>query len=97
MFAFILIGFGLAPLFPSMVHDIPRRVGDGPSGRLIGAMLGASYLGGAVLPVLMGYAASRHSILVMGPAMTALLLVAAASHEVSAFNALYKFARRKRA
>jgi fucose permease len=92
-FAFALIGFGLAPVFPSIVHDIPRRVGDGPAGRLIGVMLGSSCLGGAVLPALMGYAASRSSILVVAPTMAALLLIVAASHEVSAFNALYKSTR----
>jgi fucose permease len=94
MFALILVGLGLAPLFPSMIHDIPRRVGDGPSGRLIGVMLGASYLGGATLPVLMGYMASRSSILVVGPVMIVLLFAVAASHEVSAFNAIYKRAKR---
>jgi fucose permease len=92
-FAFILTGFGLAPVFPSIVHDIPRRVGDGPAGRLIGVMLGFSYLGGAILPALIGYVASRSSIFVMAPIMAILLFIVAASHEVSAFNALYKSSR----
>ncbi|MDR3076439.1 MAG: MFS transporter [Synergistaceae bacterium] len=91
--AFVLIGLGLAPVYPSMIHDIPRRVGDGPSGRLIGVMQGSNYLGAAILPALMGCIASRGSILVMGPSMIILLLIVAASHEVSAFNALYKKAR----
>jgi fucose permease len=91
--ALALMGFGIAPVFPSMIHDIPRRIGDGPSGRLTGAMLGANYLGAAVMPFVIGLAASRASIAIVGPAMLILLLIIAAAHEASASNALYKRAR----
>jgi fucose permease len=93
MGAFSLIGLGLGPLFPLMLHDVSRRVGDVSASRMIGAMLGANYLGAAVLPALMGFIASRASILVMGPMMAFFIAAVAASHEISAFNALYKRVR----
>jgi fucose permease len=93
--AFTFIGLGLAPVFPLMVHEIPRRVGDAASERSIGIMLGANYLGGATLPSLMGFFAAHTSILIMGPMMLIMVVLMAASQEVSAYNAIYKKAKRR--
>jgi fucose permease len=52
--AFVLTGFGLAPVFPAMLHETPRRFGRKNSQLLIGYQMGFAYLGSAVLSPLIG-------------------------------------------
>lgn len=53
--AFILIGFGLAPIFPSMIHETPVRFGKELSQKIIGFQMGFAYIGSAILPPILGY------------------------------------------
>jgi fucose permease len=52
--AFVFIGLGFAPIFPAMLHETPVRFGKGASQRLMGFQMGFGYIGGAILPPLMG-------------------------------------------
>lgn len=52
--AFILIGLGLAPIFPAMIHETPRRFGKEKSQDIIGYQMAFAYMGSAFLPPLFG-------------------------------------------
>ncbi|WP_199563474.1 MULTISPECIES: sugar MFS transporter [unclassified Oceanispirochaeta] len=52
--AFVLTGFGLAPVFPAMLHETPKRFGRKNSQILIGYQMGFAYLGSALLSPLIG-------------------------------------------
>lgn len=55
----IIIGLGLSPIFPAMVHETPRRFGKDKSQAIIGYQLGFAYIGSAVFPPLFGLIMSR--------------------------------------
>lgn len=50
----ILIGFGLAPIFPAMIHATPVRFGKEVSQKIIGYQMGFAYIGSAAVPPLLG-------------------------------------------
>ncbi|MDK2952362.1 MAG: hypothetical protein PWQ77_2027 [Kosmotogales bacterium] len=50
----ILMGLGLAPIFPSMLHETPRRFGKEYSQTIIGYQMGFGYIGSTFLPPLVG-------------------------------------------
>lgn len=60
--AFILTGLGLAPIFPSMLHETPRRFGEAHAGRIIGYQIATAYTGVTVLPPLLGLLAGLTTI-----------------------------------
>jgi fucose permease len=60
--AFILLGFGYAPIFPSMLHETPRRFGATVSQAIMGYQFAASYIGASLTPILAGLIISRISM-----------------------------------
>lgn len=54
-FPLILIGLGLAPIFPSMIHETPKRFGEDKSQIIIGYQMAFAYMGSAFLPPLFGW------------------------------------------
>ncbi len=52
--SFVLIGLGLAPVFPAMLHETPLRFGKKRSQEIIGYQMGFGYTGSAFLPLLLG-------------------------------------------
>jgi len=72
----ILLGLGLSPVFPCLMHETPRRFNSSATPVVIGRQVGASYLGGALLPAAVGYAMSHGSLELLAPTLaicTALL------------------------
>ena len=57
-----LIGFAIAPIFPAMVSDTSRRVGDKYAANTIGIQLAGAGLGGAVISSTIGILAARFSL-----------------------------------
>lgn len=55
---FILIGLGCAPIYPGMLHDTPKRVGDRNSQAMMGIQMAFAYIGNTVMPPLFGFLAS---------------------------------------
>lgn len=51
---FILIGLGCAAIFPTMIHETPRRFGESNSGAIIGYQVAFGYVRITVLPPLIG-------------------------------------------
>ncbi len=58
----MLIGFGLAPIYPSMLHDTPSRFGSAQSKRLMGFQMAFAYSGSTFLPPLFGLIVSMTSL-----------------------------------
>ncbi len=52
--AMVLIGLGLSPIFPSMLHETPKRFGVPYSQSIIGYQMAAGYMGSAILPPALG-------------------------------------------
>ncbi len=54
-----LAGTGMAPLYPSMIHETPRHFGDEASQSVIGFQMGFAYTGSTFVPPLLGIIAGR--------------------------------------
>jgi len=54
---FIIIGFGCAPIFPSMLHETPARFGRSSSQSIMGFQMAVAYIGTTILPPLFGFVA----------------------------------------
>lgn len=88
---YLVIGFGLAPIFPAMIHETPVTFGKNKSQYIIGYQMAGAYLGGSFFPPLFGVMARIISIkifpfylLVLGILLLVLI------------NALYLPKRKKR-
>jgi len=59
---FALIGLGLAPIFPALLHETPRRFGKQVSQTIIGYQMAAAYVGSALAPPMVGLILNRISM-----------------------------------
>ena len=53
----ILMGLGFAPVYPGLMHEVPRRFAPEAVQTIIGRQSGAAYLGMAVIPAALGVVA----------------------------------------
>jgi MFS family permease len=79
--ALVLAGVGLAPIYPGLMHEVPRRFAPAAVQTIIGRQSGGASFGAAILPALAG-ALAQHSLaavpwLVLG---VLLLLIACIRH-----------------
>ncbi|NUU59913.1 MFS transporter [Paenibacillus agri] len=61
MLGFILIGLGLAPIYPGLLHETPARFGKEHSAKLMGYQMAVAYSGTTLLPPLFGLLAAKTS------------------------------------
>jgi fucose permease len=59
---FFLQGIGLAPIFPSLIHETPKRFTDRKSQHVIGLQMASAYVGASVIPALFGVVARYTSL-----------------------------------
>lgn len=59
---FIMIGFGLAPIFPCMLHETPTSFGKTHSQTIMGYQMALAYTGSTFLPPILGMIASHSTI-----------------------------------
>ena len=59
-----LLGFGCAPVYPSLIHATPARFGEELSGRAISIQMAGSYLGSIIMPPAFGFVAIHFSVIV---------------------------------
>ncbi|WP_046173573.1 MFS transporter [Domibacillus indicus] len=59
---FIMVGFGLAPIFPCMLHETPIRFGKKHSQTIMGYQMAVAYTGSTFIPPLLGFIASHSTI-----------------------------------
>lgn len=73
--AFILVGLGVAPIFPSMVSETPSRFGNKFSQSIMGMQMASAYLGIATIPPLFGVMAKINIAMFPYCVMTANVLL----------------------
>ena len=56
---FLLVGLGCAPIYPSMLHETPRRFGAVAAASLMGIQMAVAYTGSTFLPPLFGLVAGE--------------------------------------
>ncbi len=61
----ILVGLGLSPIFPAMIHETPKRFGRDKSQTIIGYQMGFAYIGSAVFPPIIGLVVTRTSMMML--------------------------------
>lgn len=52
--AFVVIGFGCGPIYPSIIHSTPNNFGAENSGAIIGIQMASAYVGTTFMPPLFG-------------------------------------------
>ena len=60
--ALLLLGLGFAPIYPCLMHEVPRRFAPEAVLTVIGRQSGASYVGGALFPAAAGWLAMQTSL-----------------------------------
>ena len=60
--AFILIGTGCAPIYPSLIHATPNHFGKDLSQAIIGMQMACAYTGSTFVPPLVGFMAEHLSM-----------------------------------
>ena len=61
LLAFLLLGFGCAPIYPCIIHATPDNFGAENSGAIIGIQMAAAYIGSTFMPPLFGLLGSSIS------------------------------------
>ena len=61
LIAFLLLGFGCAPIYPCIIHATPDNFGAENSGAIIGIQMAAAYIGSTFMPPLFGLLGSSIS------------------------------------
>ncbi|WP_419880475.1 MFS transporter [Peribacillus sp. B-H-3] len=59
---FIIVGLGLAPIFPCMLHETPARFGKQHSQTIMGYQMAVAYTGSTFMPPLLGFIASHSTM-----------------------------------
>lgn len=62
MFALMLLGFGLGPLYPCMMHETPKRFDKETARTLISLQVGVTYVGGSIVTAALGVVLARVSL-----------------------------------
>ena len=57
--ALFLIGFGCAPIFPSLIHETPSNFGSTHSQSVVGLQIASAYIGATFTPPIFGLLANR--------------------------------------
>ncbi len=57
--ALSLMGLGFAPIYPGLMHEVPRRFAPGAVATIIGIQSGAACVGAAVFPAAAGWLSGR--------------------------------------
>lgn len=60
--AFVLIGLGCAPIYPSLLHSTPDHFGSDLSQSIIGVQMASAYVGSSLMPLLFGLVANHINI-----------------------------------
>jgi fucose permease len=82
-FGLAVLGFAVAPIFPTLIAETPRRLGSSHATSAIGFQVAAAYLGTAAIPGVTGVLAGRVGLTVIGPCLFGTALVLALLQEIA--------------
>lgn len=71
----ILMGLGLAPLYPAMMHETPRRFKEDLATRLIGYQVGIAYGGGMIITAGLGFLFNVFDLSIFYPLVLGVLVL----------------------
>lgn len=77
----LLVGFGCAPIYPSLIHATPGRFGAENSQAIIGVQMASAYIGNCLMPPLFGAAANHTTIAIFPHYLLVILILMGAMHE----------------
>jgi fucose permease len=88
----IIVGAGLAPVFPALIGLTPDRFGRARAGQVIGWQMASAGAGGLAIAALTGFILGQAGLAKFGPILVALLLVVLASNFLMDFLAARRHA-----
>lgn len=71
----ILIGLGFAPLYPSMMHETPKRFKSEQANVLISYQVGIAYIGGTIISTGLGYLFTPLGLSILYPIIMCFILL----------------------
>lgn len=77
----LLIGFGCAPIYPSIIHATPSHFGAENSQAIIGVQMASAYIGNCLMPPLFGVLANHTTIAILPYYLLAILILMGTMHE----------------
>ena len=77
----VCIGFGCAPIYPSIIHSTPAHFGKDKSQALIGVQMASAYTGTCLMPPMFGLLANHISVSLFPFFLLAILIFMVAMHE----------------
>lgn len=77
----ILVGFGCAPIYPSIIHATPEHFGADRSQAVIGVQMASAYIGNCLMPPLFGLIANHTTIAIFPYYLLGILLLMGYMHE----------------
>ncbi|KFA88762.1 MFS transporter [Archangium violaceum] len=77
-----LLGFSLAPIFPALMSETPRRVGADAAAHAVGFQVSAATMGVAVVPSAAGLIGERLGLAAITPLILGVAVLLAGVHEV---------------
>lgn len=78
---FMMVGLGLAPIFPCMLHETPTRFGQEHSQTIMGYQMAIAYTGSTFLPPLLGFIAGHSTIGIFPFVITCFIVIMLLSSE----------------
>jgi len=88
----VLIGLGLSPIFPSMLHETPNRFGSSKSQSIIGYQMAAGYFGSALVPPALGVLVESTSLVILPIFIAAsLFVILAVTEKLQAKSQLWRY------
>lgn len=80
--AIVLTGLGLAPIYPSMLHETPKRFGKRMSQAMIGYQIGFAGIGAALLSPLIGLVLQHTSVFLFPVYITGIVVIMFITSEI---------------
>lgn len=85
-----ILGFGCAPIYPSVIHSTPANFGADKSQALIGIQMGCAYIGSTLMPPLFGLIANYCTSKVFPYFLAFFLLLMVLAHESALLQVKHK-------
>ena len=71
----LLLGLGCAPIYPSLMHETPRRFDPLTTSKVIGWQVAAANVGGAIIPAGFGLLAARFGLEAVFPTIAGFIVL----------------------
>lgn len=79
--AFLFIGLGLAPIYPSIIHSTPIYFGEDRARSMIGIQMACTYIGASIMPPVFGLLAGFLGLSIFPVYLAIILILMFLSHE----------------